>query len=131
MGYAHYSVARRGEEIEAGYGVEDVCNQEECPAEIDRGLGYLCGRTPGGDEYGCGGYFCGSHLLSALVDDVPQLCPACLARWEQQRLEELTDLVAEAVGGRAEVKTADVEDGKPRVLVELADGFEAWITVSR
>jgi hypothetical protein len=61
MGYAHYVLA---DGREAGYGVEATCDEQGCTAEIDRGLGYLCGRTPGADEYGCGGYFCGEHLYS-------------------------------------------------------------------
>jgi hypothetical protein len=63
MGYAFYTVRRNGEEIEAGYGVETTCEEPGCDEAIDRGLGCLCGQTPGGDEHGCGGYFCGQHLF--------------------------------------------------------------------
>lgn len=80
MGHASYTVYRNGEEIEAGYAVEDVCNRDGCEKEIDRGLGCLCGRTPGGDEYGCGGYFCGEHLFGG----DPQQCPSCHARARQE-----------------------------------------------
>jgi hypothetical protein len=59
MGYGYYVLA---DGREAGYSVEATCDQEGCDEQIDRGLGYLCGRTPGGDEYGCGGYFCANHL---------------------------------------------------------------------
>lgn len=76
MGYAHYTVYRRGEEIEAGYAVPDTCNAPDCGAEIDRGLGCLCGTTPGGDEHGCGGYFCGAHLYGGN----PSLCGNCCAQ---------------------------------------------------
>jgi len=63
MGYAHYEITRPdGITIEAGYGVEAVCEETGCKAKIDRGLGYLCGKDPGGDEHGCGGYFCEQHL---------------------------------------------------------------------
>jgi hypothetical protein len=62
MGYAYYEVIRNGEKIEAGYGVEAICEKANCNAKIDRGLAYLCGKTPGGDEHGCGGYFCEQHL---------------------------------------------------------------------
>lgn len=62
MGYALYEISRNGEKIQAGYDVEADCEEPACEARIDRGLGYLCGGEPGGDEYGCGGYFCGEHL---------------------------------------------------------------------
>jgi hypothetical protein len=62
MGYAFYQIWRCGEMIDAGYGVSSVCERNGCVNEINRGLGYLCGKTPGGDEYGCGGYFCDEHL---------------------------------------------------------------------
>ncbi|MBQ1118456.1 hypothetical protein [Streptomyces sp. C3-3] len=62
MGYAHYEIHRNGETIQAGYAVEAVCEKDGCNEKIDRGLGYLCGKTPGGDEHGCGGYYCDPHL---------------------------------------------------------------------
>jgi hypothetical protein len=62
MGYAHYEIHRNGQTIHAGYGVEAICEETGCEEKIDRGLGYLCGKTPGGDEHGCGGYYCGQHL---------------------------------------------------------------------
>lgn len=63
MGYAYYEIIRNGEKIEAGYSVEAVCEEDGCKEKIDRGLAYLCGKDPGGDEHGCGGgYFCGQHL---------------------------------------------------------------------
>lgn len=74
MGYAHYTVTRNGEEIEAGYGVDAECDKEECDAAIDRGLAFLCGQTPGGDEFGCGFYFCAAHMNG------DQLCEACSAK---------------------------------------------------
>ena len=61
MGYAFYFVGERA----AGYGVLATCDKRGCDAEIDRGLGYLCGDEPHGpfDEVaGCGRYFCGDHL---------------------------------------------------------------------
>lgn len=71
MGYAYYEITRNGETIQAGYGVETVCERDGCTEKIDRGLGYLCGQTPGGDENGCGGYFCGQHLYG------DNQCEAC------------------------------------------------------
>ncbi|MFE9427791.1 hypothetical protein ACFYNO_33075 [Kitasatospora sp. NPDC006697] len=63
MGYAHYTVTRHdGIEIEAGYAVEAVCEQDGCTEQIDRGLDQLCGSWPGTPEDGCGGYFCSRHL---------------------------------------------------------------------
>jgi len=80
MGYAHYIVYRNGEEIEAGYTVEDICEEAGCDERIDRGLAHLCGEKPGGDEYGCGGYFCSSHLYLSSQEGHPQMCKGCLAR---------------------------------------------------
>ena len=77
MGYASYTVYRGGEEIEAGYAVDDVCNADGCEKKIDRGLAYLCGETPGGDEHGCGGYFCEEHLFLSMQEGVPQQCERC------------------------------------------------------
>ncbi|MBO8189222.1 hypothetical protein [Streptomyces spirodelae] len=62
MGNMHYEIYRDGERLDAGYGVEAVCEETGCQEQIDRGLAYLCGSTPGGDEYGCGRYYCGKHL---------------------------------------------------------------------
>ncbi|MBM9509960.1 hypothetical protein [Actinacidiphila acididurans] len=77
MGNAHYTITRNGEEIEAGYAVETVCEESGCTEQIDRGLGCLCGQTPGGDEYGCGGYFCGQHLHIGPSEDTGDLCARC------------------------------------------------------
>lgn len=79
MGYASYTVHRNGQKIEAGYAVTDTCNEKGCTTTIDRGLAYLCGETPGGDEYGCGGYFCDGHLHFSPRDGEPQMCKGCLA----------------------------------------------------
>lgn len=63
MGYGYYVLP---DGREAGYGVEAECDVPGCAVKIDRGLGYLCGRSPDGhrdsDEYGCGRYFCGEHM---------------------------------------------------------------------
>jgi hypothetical protein len=45
-----------------GYGVPALCDHPKCNAEIDRGLGYVCGGKPRGGETGCGLYFCSEHL---------------------------------------------------------------------
>jgi hypothetical protein len=44
-----------------GYGVPAICDHPDCSAEIDRGLGYVCGAEPYGGDDGCGLYFCGEH----------------------------------------------------------------------
>lgn len=84
MGNAHYTISRNGEQIEAGYSVETVCEQDGCTERIDRGLAYLCGATPGGDEYGCGGYFCGQHLLGSAVPEASGQCRPCSDRYEAE-----------------------------------------------
>jgi len=75
MGYAYYVLP---DGREAGYGVNATCDHEGCSAEIDRGIAYLCGRNPGGDEFGCGDYFCDEHLF---MGEPCQLCEPCLDRW--------------------------------------------------
>lgn len=82
MGYAYYTLA---DGREAGYGVEATCDEEGCTAKIDRGLGYLCGQMPGGDEYGCGGYFCGEHLY---YGSPAQACARCVERSDDEDGEE-------------------------------------------
>ncbi|MFJ4925307.1 hypothetical protein [Streptomyces sp. NPDC088736] len=78
MGYAYYEIMRNGEKIEAGYSVEAVCEEPGCKEQIDRGLAHLCGAQPGGDEYGCGGYYCGKHLyLGVEAPLVEGLCARC------------------------------------------------------
>lgn len=75
MGYAIYE--RNGRDC--GYGVPAVCDHPDCNERIDRGLANLCGEEPGGDEFGCGLYFCGSHLFLPPRDGEPGWrCPACL-----------------------------------------------------
>ncbi|MFH8751100.1 hypothetical protein ACH4GK_31835 [Streptomyces rimosus] len=77
MGYAYYEIYRDGEKIQAGYSVEAVCEEPGCEEQIDRGLAYLCGETPGGDEGGCGGYFCGEHLYMAHEGQHGERCIRC------------------------------------------------------
>lgn len=100
MGYASYSL---DDGREAGYAVKDTCNQDGCDEKIDRGLACLCGETPGGDEHGCGGYFCSAHLLIGYFDDDDDgeyhsapcyLCPRCFERWQG-------DITPDAASGTA------------------------------
>lgn len=91
MGYASYTISRNGEEIEAGYAVEATCEQKGCEAQIDRGLAHLCGQTPGGDEHGCGGYFCGEHLFMGSNQETGDLCSSCSDRYEAEHPETEDD----------------------------------------
>ncbi|WP_019357994.1 hypothetical protein [Streptomyces sp. AA1529] len=84
MGYARYEIYRNGEKIDAGYDVEAMCEEPGCEEAIDRGLAHLCGSTPGGDEYGCGGYYCGQHLYVGPVAGVEGLCKRCDQHWEAE-----------------------------------------------
>ncbi|MCE9560421.1 MAG: hypothetical protein K8U57_00040 [Planctomycetes bacterium] len=58
MGWAFCGTDNAGREI--GYAVAAMCDFPGCVAEIDRGLGYVCGMMHGG-ENGCGRYFCDAH----------------------------------------------------------------------
>jgi hypothetical protein len=44
-----------------GYGVPAFCDHPGCVAEIDRGIGYVCGGEVYGGDDGCGLYFCPDH----------------------------------------------------------------------
>lgn len=49
-----------------GYGVPAYCDHPKCTEEIDRGLSYVCGggpygENPRGGKDGCGLYFCEDH----------------------------------------------------------------------
>jgi hypothetical protein len=46
---------------DVGYGVPSICDMPGCDAQIDRGLGYVCGGEPYGGDDGCGLYFCSKH----------------------------------------------------------------------
>lgn len=84
MGFAYYTIYRNGQEIAAGYSVEAVCEEDGCQEKIDRGLEYLCGATPGGDEYGCGGYYCGNHLFLSGAPTSSGLCSRCVEKYEDE-----------------------------------------------
>jgi hypothetical protein len=93
MGYAFYEITRNGETIQAGYGVEAECEEEGCTEQIDRGLGCLCGMTPGGDEHGCGGYYCGKHLFMGPNVDT-DLCARCTEAADKARKEAQRNILA-------------------------------------
>ncbi|MER7953859.1 hypothetical protein [Streptomyces sp. NPDC096030] len=84
MGYARYEIYRNGKKIEAGYAVETTCEKNGCDARIDRGLAHLCGKTPGGDEHGCGGYYCENHLNIGPTSETGELCDPCYSTHEAE-----------------------------------------------
>ena len=75
---------------EVGYSVEATCDRDGCGTKINRGLSYVCGSMHGGAEFGCGGYFCESHLLYSgsrnSSGDYEALCEGCSARVEDEML---------------------------------------------
>ncbi len=88
MGWAY---GRNAERREVGYSVEATCDASDCEVDIDRGLAYCCGGMHDGDEHGCGGYFCLSHLLYACPppnEPVPQLCGPCLDRYQVEHPDD-------------------------------------------
>ncbi|MFB6805460.1 hypothetical protein [Streptomyces sp. NPDC056387] len=88
MGYARYEIWRNGEKIEAGYDVPTTCEQDGCDEKIDRGLAHLCGTTPGGDEHGCGSYYCGHHHYMSGDETVGDLCGPCIATYRRGRADQ-------------------------------------------
>ena len=72
---------------DVGYGVPAICDDPECSAEIDRGLGYVCGGEPFGGDCGCGLHFCGNHLWHN--EEGRQVCRRC--RDEQPAFEPKPD----------------------------------------
>ena len=66
-----------------GYGVPAKCDHPGCDAEIDRGLGYVCGDDVYGGVDGCGLFFCGKHLF-------PMLCERCMK--EEEPFEPTPDV---------------------------------------
>lgn len=74
MGYGVYYDTRRDRDL--GYGVPAICDHPDCDKEIDRGLSYVCGGEPYGNEYGCGLYFCFEHLHHC--EDEVQKCERCI-----------------------------------------------------
>lgn len=85
MGYGIYTLS---DGRQAGYAVEATCDEEGCTEKIDRGMGYLCGHSPGGDEWGCGNYYCSEHLFLTRIEDAPQMCERCADEAIKQADEE-------------------------------------------
>jgi len=68
-------------ERDIGYGVPAICDHPDCNAEIDRGLGYVCGDDVYGGDRGCGLFFCQKHSLSPMSPKLPgRLCERCYPR---------------------------------------------------
>ena len=86
MGYAYYVI----DGMERGYSVPDVCNKEGCEEEINRGLAYLCGRSPYVDSDNCAGYFCANHLV---FTSQGQRCQECAALVPDDEDFDLSDIV--------------------------------------
>lgn len=64
-----------------GYGVPATCDHPGCGAQIDRGLGFVCGGDSYGGERGCGLFFCNEHMLMPISPKLPpQLCDRCYPR---------------------------------------------------
>jgi len=59
-----------------GYGVPSTCDYPTCKKKIDRGLSFACGGWPGGNEYGCGQFFCGKHMFG-YEDEYGEYHQAC------------------------------------------------------
>lgn len=79
MGYACYETPMGP----AGYAVDDVCFEDGCSAEIDRGLSFLCGTAPGrADENGCGHWFCDAHLCVPPEGINGYLCNGCILKYD-------------------------------------------------
>jgi len=63
-----------------GYGVPSICDHPKCNNEIDRGLSYVCGSELYGEDFGCGLYFCGEHLMYRKLrysKMLIRICPRC------------------------------------------------------
>lgn len=85
MGWANCGDDNLGRPI--GYTHDATCDAPGCEAQIHRGLSYVCGNMHGGDEYGCGRYFCTPHMTCVEMHDGShnQLCADCYAIAEAEK----------------------------------------------
>jgi hypothetical protein len=89
MGWAYCGTDKLGRDI--GYSIAATCDQPGCKAEIDRGLGYICGYMHGDEQFGCGKYFCTDHLTMCQhpePDGGIQCCAACLEIFKTEYAKE-------------------------------------------
>ena len=82
MGNARYEIScPDGTTIEAGYAVTGPCASDGCTTQTARGLGSLCGTTPGRpDELGCGAFYCDAHLHVTGAPEPAYLCTGCATK---------------------------------------------------
>ena len=89
MGWANCGTDGRGRRI--GYAVRAKCDHRGCKEKIDRGLAYVCGGMHGGDEHGCGGYFCGKHRKAIPTGSAGpkyvEVCFKCEQAWRKENPE--------------------------------------------
>jgi hypothetical protein len=79
MGWGNCGHDKDGRPI--GYLFKAKCDEPGCNEDIDRGLSFVCGGMHGGDTYGCGKYFCYTHLHFWSIkgcDEIVSLCSECL-----------------------------------------------------
>ena len=87
-----WSSGMRSDGKEAGYGIPDTCGHEGCSKEINRGISYTCGGIEYlSNFYGCGEWFCESHLYFGTKTFI---CAACIQAEDDisDWLEEEQDL---------------------------------------
>lgn len=77
MGWGYGVIGGR----EVGYTVDAICDHPGCDVEIDRGLGFACGGSPGATHASCELHFCADHLIGV------ELCAEC-------RNDELADCLS-------------------------------------
>jgi len=83
MGWGDCGTDTRGRRI--GYVFPARCDEPGCHVRIDRGLAFVCGGMHGGDDNGCGLYFCAKHRFMASEKVSPwggELCRRCLRSFE-------------------------------------------------
>lgn len=112
-----------------GYSVDAECDKPGCTEKIDRGLAFLCGdlsEVLHGSGYGCGKYFCHSHLFFADLGGEPKirgvsLCEDCGEEYGTLVIEEFQMLCGRK-GKRADCPVCGDEVEKitqPEVDIDL------------
>ena len=84
-----------------GYAVPAVCDLDGCEEKIDRGLAYVCGGMHDGGEFGCGKYFCPTHMFMGVA--LPeQMCEQCATRYDEEHPDEVAAAIVEWARNRDE-----------------------------